>query len=421
MRSLVVLAAALVAAALVSPVAARTARIDGPRNSDLSEPHVAVDPTDPRRVLVVAKDAGFSLDAFRSADGGATFTGGRLIAGSYLGAQALATDPVVVINSGGTAFFGQLVMREPPGQDSESIVGLMRSDDGGATYGEPMPVARAPFPELPGDSFGPYDKEWFAVDRSGGARDGTLYAAWVRVRLRRGETNTILISRSSDDGVTWSTPLRISSPRRYALGPQVVVERDGDAHVVWASFRRSETDRRGVVLHSVSRDGGASFSAPRRVARFRNGFAAYKLVALTASEGGRLLACWSEGGNRSSRTTCSRSAGGARWSRPVSVAPRVRGADDLVAVTGQGRNRFWLTFYARTRRATSVLLYRSDDGGRRFRRVRVLARRPYRLSAFVGDYTGLDVEGGRLFAAYVLPRAGPSSRNSIYVWSRPAR
>jgi hypothetical protein len=199
-----------------------------------------------------------------------------------------------------------------------------------------------------------------------------------------------------------------------------VVERDGNAHVVWASFRRREIDPRGVVLHSVSRDGGASFSPPRRVAGFRNGFAAYRLVALAATEGGRLLACWSEGGNRSSRTSCSRSAGGASWSRPVSVAPRVPGAHDLVAITGQGGNRFWLTFYARQRRRTSVMLYRSDDGGRRFRLVRVLARRRYRLFGFVGDYTGLEVEGGRLFAAYILPRAGRGSRNSIYVWSRPA-
>lgn len=415
------LAAALAVAGFASPVAARTARIDGPRFSVLSEPDIAVDPTDPRRVLVVAKDGGFSLDAFHSTDRGATFTGGPLVAGSYLGARALATDPVVLIDGMGTAFFGHLVRRDLPGRDLESVVGVMRSDDGGATYTAPVPVARAPFRELPGDSFGPFDKEWFAVDRSGGPRDGTLYAAWVRIALRRGETNTILVSRSGDGGGTWSTPLRISSLRRYALGPQVVVEPDGDAHVAWASFRRGENDRRGVVLHSVSRDGGATFSPPRRVAGFRNGFAAYKLVALAASQGGRLLACWSEGGNRSSRTTCSRSAGGARWSRPVPVAPRVPGADDLVAVTGQGGDRFWLTFYARARRRTSVMLYRSDDGGRRFRLVRALARRPYRLSAFVGDYTGLEVGAGRLFAAYVLPRAGPSSRNSIYVWSRPAR
>jgi hypothetical protein len=198
-RFAVALALAVVAAVLVSPVAARTARIDGQRASSLSEPHIAVDPADPRRVVVVAKDAGFSLDAFHSADGGATFAGAPLVAGSYLGARALATDPVVLFDGSGTAFFGQLVMRDLPGEDSESIVGLMRSDDGGATYATPMPVARAPFRELPpGDSFGTFDKEWFAVDRSGGPRDGTFYAAWVRIALRRGETNTILVSSSAD-------------------------------------------------------------------------------------------------------------------------------------------------------------------------------------------------------------------------------
>jgi BNR repeat-like domain len=419
MRFWAALAVTLAAAALAPAVAARTVRIDGPRGSVLSEPELAVDPADPRRVLVVAKDGGVVLDAFHSANGGATFAGGPLVAGSYLGARAFATDPVVVIDGDGTTFFGQLVRRDLPGQQSESIVGVMRSDDRGATYATPVPVARAPFREV-GDTFGPFDKEWLAVDRGGGPRDGTLYAAWVRLDLRRGRRNTILVSRSGDGGATWSPPLRISSLRRYAVGPQVVVEPDGDVHVAWASFRRGENDRRGVVLHAVSRDGGASFSGPRRVAGFRNGFAAYKLVALAASGGGRLLACWSQGGDRSSRTSCSRSPGGASWSRPVSVAPRVPGAHDLVAVAGQDGNRFWVTFYARRSRGTSVLLYRSDDGGRRYRLARVLARRPYRLNAFVGDYTGLEAVGGRLFGAYVLPRSGPRSQNSIYAWSLPA-
>jgi hypothetical protein len=66
-----------------------------------------------------------------------------------------------------------------------------------------------------------------------------------------------------------------------------------------------------------------------------------------------------------------------------------------------------------------VLLYRSDAGGR-FRLVRVLARRRYVPASFIGDYSGLEATDDRIFAAYVLPRRGVGSRNSIYVDSLAA-
>lgn len=259
------------------------------------------------------------------------------------------------------------------------------------------------------------------MDRSGGPNHGTLYAAWVRIRTTASrQRNRIAVSRSSDGGHSFSAPELISSARRFALGPQLAVQPDGTLQVVWASFRRSEGERRGTVLRAASRDGGGSFSAPRRIERFANGPAAYNLVALAASAAGRLLACWSQGRRaRSSHAVCSRSRTGARWRRPVPVAPDVRGAQSLVAVAEQESRRFWVSFYSSTRRRTQVRLYRSDRAGRRFRFVRRLASRNVGRDelGFVGDYTGLETAGGRVFAAYVLPRRRGGSPNSIYVTS----
>ena len=58
----------------------------------------------------------------------------------------------------------------------------------------------------------------------------------------------------------------------------------------------------------------------------------------------------------------------------------------------------------------------------------MLARRPYATGGFLpgsgvrtGDYFGLDAAGGRVTAAYVLPRAGRSPlANSVYVTTVPA-
>jgi hypothetical protein len=423
-RLVAVLAAGalLVAANLprVSFAHAGTTRIDGPRLNFLSEPEIAVDPNDPSRVLVVSKD-NFALQAYSSSDGGASFTGGRAIDGSYIDAPALATDPVALFDGDGTAFFGQLVSRQLSREAAESIVGLMRSDDGGATFASPVAIARKPFEDSGGDDFGPFDKEWLAVDRTGGARDGALYAAWVRIKRGPRGTNTIRFARSLDGGATWSRPMRISSRERLALGPQVAVLPDGSVHVAWASLRREQDDR-GVVVHASSRDGGLSFGRPRRVARFRNGLAAYPLVALSAApDEARLLACWATGGRRVSRAVCAPWRRGHGWGHPRAVAPWSRGRHDLVAVAADGDRRFWVSLYAtRPRHGLRVLLQRTGDGGRSFIRERTLARRPYRLATFVGDYTGLEAEGGRVFAAYVLPRRGRHSPHAIYVTSLTA-
>jgi hypothetical protein len=95
----------------------------------------------------------------------------------------------------------------------------------------------------------------------------------------------------------------------------------------------------------------------------------------------------------------------------------------MIAVAGDDAGRFWLGMYAIGRRGTTVRLYRSADGGRTFRLDRILAHRPYAAGSYLpgsgvrtGDYFGLTAAGGRITAAYVLPRRGRSPlSNSVYV------
>jgi hypothetical protein len=417
--------------ALAAPLASAgpvlTTRIDGVL---LSEPDIAVSPVDPRAVIVVSKDVTArgepALSVFRSGDGGASFVGGPLVAGSYLGARADASDPVVVFDRAGTAFFGQLVWRYP-GAGFESLIAVQSSRDGGATFAAPVPVVRTFNARRPIDFGAPpdpsvtHDKEWLAVDRSGGPHDGTVHAAWVRIRIAGArQRHRIVVARSVDSGASFSRLRVISRAGRLAVGPQIAVQPDGTVQLAWASFRRTRADRRGVILAARSRDGGVSFSPPRRVARFENNPAADVLVALDAGTRGRLLACWSRARGRrlSSETVCARSHDGRHWSRPTMVAPQLAGVHRLVAVAADGPRRFWVSFYASTPRRTTVRLYRTDDGGRRFALARVLAARRA-APDFVGDYSGLQAAAGRIYAAYVLPRGRRGTPNAIYVSSLP--
>jgi hypothetical protein len=423
-----ILLAALGAAAPAAP--ARTVRLDGPGARILEEPGVAVDPSAPNRVVVVVKDTQGSgdlrIDRFVSTDGGRTFGPRRRVANAtYGGVPALVSDPVVDFDGAGHAFFGALAIRFYPDRNRfDSVIGVRRSDDGGGAFGPPALAVRDEGPGLPEEATFPpdvtwNDKDWLAVDR----RSGTLYEGWNRIRTRfAGQSSRIAVSRSTDGGATFSPPLLLSPPRGVTTGPQVAVRGDGAVEVAWVGSPRPVAH--GDVFVAVSHDGGITFGAPRRVGRVDDiGRTAYDLAALAAT-GSTSLACWGSAG----RARCARAVGDT-WRAPRLVDRHLGGLHDLIAVTADDAGRYWLGMYAIGRRGTTVRLYRSADAGRTFRFVRILARRPYAAGGFLpgsgvrtGDYFGLAAVGGRVTAAYVLPRRGHSPlANSVYVTTVPAR
>jgi hypothetical protein len=404
--------------------------LDGAGGRILEEPDVAVDPAAPNRVVVVVKDTQGSgdlrIDRFVSRDGGRTFGPRRRIANaSYGGVPALVSDPVVEFDGAGHALFGALAIRFYPERNRfDSVVGIRRSDDGGASFGAPAFAVRDEGPGLPEEANFPpdvtwNDKDWLAVDRA----RGTVYQAWNRIHTRfAGQSSRVAVARSTDGGATFSPPLMLSPPGGVTTGPQLTVRPDGAAETVWVGSPRYGD--RGDVLVATSHDGGATFGAPRRIGLVKGiGRDAYGLAAL-ASSGSASVACWGSAG----RAQCARAVGDAwRASRPVDR--RLGGLQDMIAVAGDEAGRFWLGMYAIGRRGTTVRLYRSADGGRSFRLVRILARRPYAAGSYLpgsgvrtGDYFGLTAAGGRVTAAYVLPRRGRDPlTNSVYVSTVPDR
>ena len=428
-RAAVTLAAVALAAAAPT-AAARTVRLDGPGARILEEPAVAVDATAPNRVVVAVKDyqgsGDLRIDRFVSTDGGRRFGPRRRIANaSYGGVPALVSDPVVDFDGAGHAFFGALAIRFYPARNRfDSVIGLRRSDDGGASFGPPALAVRDEGPGLPEEATFPpdvtwNDKDWLAVDRA----RGIVYLGWNRIHTRfGGQSSRIALARSTDGGATFAPPVLLSPARGVTTGPQLAVRGDGAVEVAWVGSPRPTN--RGGALVATSHDGGATFGAPHRVGGVGGfGHNAYDLAALT-STGTASLACWGSAG----RAHCARAVGDS-WRAPRVVDRRLGGLHDMIAVTGDDAGRFWLGMYAVGRRGTTVRLYRSGDGGRSFRLVRILARRPYAAGGFLpgsgvrtGDYFGLTAAGGRITAAYVLPRRGRSPlANSVYVTTVPDR
>ena len=83
------------------------------------------------------------------------------------------------------------------------------------------------------------------------------------------EQSVIMISRSTNCGETWSTPIALSTGSRLVQNPQIAVSpADGAVYVSWRRFLYTSQDDAVMIVKSVN--GGATFSKPLRVSGVRS-------------------------------------------------------------------------------------------------------------------------------------------------------
>jgi len=94
-----------------------------------------------------------------------------------------------------------------------------------------------------------------------------LYAVWTDGRFNDGSHNDVILSKSTDGGLTWSEPVKVGkNPAGVdAFTPSVHVSADGDVAVSYYDFR-NQTDAAGVETDfwfEVSSDGGSTWAESR--------------------------------------------------------------------------------------------------------------------------------------------------------------
>ena len=99
----------------------------------------------------------------------------------------------------------------------------------------------------------------FAIDASGGARNGRLYAAWLDAS---DGFHRVMTASSSDSGASWSAPLPISDlvTETDASTPVVAVDSAGVVAIAWYDRRADPGNGCYQPYVAVSSDGGVSFS-----------------------------------------------------------------------------------------------------------------------------------------------------------------
>jgi hypothetical protein len=263
-----------------------------------NEPAVAVDPRNTSVLLGSSNDycgvynrgalAGavgpIWLGYYRSLDSGASWVS-SLVPGypddtSQYGAlsqarTATAGDPVIAWDNHGRAFFGSESSGDPVGTAKtfgDVFVARFRNPDGPDAptttrdaleyYGTTVVAHGSSAPNLLGVF---HDKTSIEADRTGGACDGNVYFAWSR--FNGNGANAIYFVRSTDHGVTFSSPTKITAPVQSVQFPDIAVTGNGHVYVTFRSFESV-----GRLTDSVyivkSTDCGHTFGSPVKVADF---------------------------------------------------------------------------------------------------------------------------------------------------------
>lgn len=187
-----------------------------------------------------------ALRVARSTDGGAEFSRPLLVAGSE--GEPPARGPSLAAGPEGVVYLAWTV-----GEDPSADIRLARSDDGGASFGEPVipfrGESRADAPKLAGAHDGTLH---LAFSEEEGGPGGTLRVRYAR--LLPEET----LAAPADPGGTGLLTLSGPFPGEGAGYPHLALDSTGNPHLVWELFPHAGGRPAGLALAS-SDDGGESF------------------------------------------------------------------------------------------------------------------------------------------------------------------
>src|SRR5579872_190691 len=375
-----------------------------------TEPAIAVNPANPQQVVGVFQD---NVHAAYSQDAGRTW---QLAENVDPKNYKVSGDVSVAFDNLGHAFVCYIAFDKlgtfnywAHGATRNGIF-VRRSLDGGKTWeAEHIPVA-----EQTSSAGIPFeDKPWIVADNSKSRYAGNLYIGWTRWRLTDSQ---MVLSRSTDDGKTWSQPVEIDAhpglPRDdngAAEGFDGAVAPDGTLYAIW-----SQGDD---IMMTTSSDGGKTFSHARPIIHTApimfaiqtleraNGFPQIGIDPKTK----RLYVTWSDYRNGDLDVFLATSGdGGKHWEEPVRANndPVHNGAEQFFQwlAVDPTDGSIDVVFYDRRgdpqNRKQIVVLARSTDGGHSFVNY-AWTDEPFEAGGvFFGDYSGLAAYGGRVYGIW---------------------
>ena len=414
------------------------------------EPQVAVNPVDPDEIAGASQqdrwpDGGArGLTSWMSNDGGTSWGATPDVPWSACqgGPQRFGrvTDPWVSYDKAGNLYF--------IGQPIDSAA-LTISAISVTTWDRQSQQWRKPtiLIEDPGDRGISNDKVSVTGDPT---RAGYAYATWLRFRHPADGRNAPIVdfhsfafrgdpmfSRTTDGGITWSTPVPMRRSNTYLQGNQIAVGPDGTLYNVAANLFTGAVANAQTVSMTVSRsnDAGLHWSAPVKIAPLRTAqlFVPDDGFPIRAGDyipdiaidptNGSIYVVWSDGlGTPINRVVMATSTdGGRHWSGPTVVSTggaTAQAYNHAIEVTQDGTVA--LTYFDDRNNdpsdgiaTTDVWLRHSHDGGATWAAEQhlfgpfdsYLAPVSYFAPGdprglFLGDYMGLEAIGNDVIAFF---------------------
>jgi hypothetical protein len=266
-----------------------------------NEPSVAVDPRNPGVIVGSSNDYcgvyndGVDADGapipsgpiwlgyYRSENGGASFQS-SLVPG-YPGDNtpyasrahvrtASSGDPVLAWDADGRLFAGSESSGDPAGSAKtfgDEWVGTYANPAGpagptindGKEFKQSVTVEQgSSAPNLLGKF---NDKTAIEADRTASSCSGDVYFAWSRFTGNGGVG--IYLSRSTDHGATFSTPMKVSAGVHDVQFPDISVTSNGHVYITFRQFE-AQGQQRDAIDVVRSTDCGSTFSPPRVLTTF---------------------------------------------------------------------------------------------------------------------------------------------------------
>lgn len=367
-----------------------------------NEPSVRISRKNPNRVVAAWRDfrtgvtpalrrVGYSF----STDGGQSWSVSQLTPQIIPGAP-LSSDPVVVVDTSGNFYIYTISLNETTG-DGE--MWLFKSTDQGETFNQVYEMATGPWFE---------DKEWGTTDLTPTSPfANTLYCSWTRFAAN----TSILLIRSTDEGVTWNTPVTVSDGSGGVQGSFPATSSDGDLYVAWRGG--------GQIRFDKSTDGGLTFGTDKVISSTPNAWFPHMAVDLSGGPfHNYIYVVWNDTRNGDDDVFLGISSdGGDTWSSAMRIN------NDPI---GNGKDQYWpsiaiselgemvILFYdSRNTSSNDIIeayIARSTDGGTTFTN-ELLSTQPSTTNipngdVRFGDYINIDFVGGNIVPVWTDERAG---------------
>ncbi|MEV4316854.1 sialidase family protein [Actinocrispum sp. NPDC049592] len=195
----------------------------------------------------------------RSTDGGQTWESPRVVHDPGVDAETTANRLVVLPD-------GTLVTVFARYQQSGAVVDLVvvRSTDKGVTWSAPSVISTQQWAGTKDPETGTPVRDGAQLPQAAVDGRGTLYVSWQDSRFTNGTHDSIVISRSTDAGRTWSTPVPVNKNLAVpAFFSALAAQRDGTVGVGYYDFRDNTSDPATLPTDYwlvTSRDNGVTWT-----------------------------------------------------------------------------------------------------------------------------------------------------------------